>query len=318
MSRYIVERQILDGYLNGISNNPDKYLVDKVLPGTPGPAKGTILTDSSIEHFGGDPNDTAERLPGGLISQGPLGRVGSVEYNCKLFDRAYRVPDEDQDRSQLPLPLLQRESRKALHYLKVKQEQRFYNVLNDTAWVYDPGDPGNGNEWDSATGDPIEQIDAAVDALDVDEGLTMVVDYAGWNALSTSAIVRSVLNTSSDRAKISPERFLEAYGYERGITSIHIQKARKNTSGDPDNRSLSRIASGGWCWIGLLNPGAPVVMDTDLFINPTAVARVVEKDFFSDMWRDEDHRSDVVAVGHREAIVVVDTNLGALLTALLA
>ncbi|MEZ4436744.1 MAG: hypothetical protein R3F65_30460 [bacterium] len=320
MSRYIVEREILDGYLVGISNRADEYLLDRLLPGVPGPAKGVILTDGDdIEQYGGDPDSSPERLPGDDISIGETRPPEGIPYTCQLWDRAYPVPVEDERRSQLPIPLLQRQQRKAVHYVKTWQERAFYSILNNTDWVYKPGAPAAGDRWTAATGDPIAQISTAVKALDISTGLTMILDDDAAEALARNAIVRQNLRVDSDRLHIGLDRYLEAYGRARGIERIEILSAKYNTSKDPDNRSLSRIASGGWCWIGVLDGStAAVPVDRDLFINPTAIARIREAGTGWDTimeyeWR---KKSTMVGAGVSEAITAVDTNLGALLTGL--
>lgn len=310
---YIFEREILDGYLVGISNNPAKYLLDTVLPETPGKAKGSIIRDSDDQQYGGDPDNSPERLPGDDISEGKIDRLDDVPYNCKLMDRAYPVAWEDIRRSQLPLPLIQRAQKKSLHYIKVHEERRFVSILLDSAWTYDVALDA-ADRFDVSTGDPMDAIDALVDGLPVDEGLTMIASYNVAHAISRNAILRNTLNTAADRTKISMQRFLDAYGYERGIENAYVMSAKYNTA-KGTTRSLARVGgASGWVWIGVINPGSGVMVDTDLHLNPTALVRVVEQPYAPQQWEEPKKKSTMIGTECSQAIQAVDLTLGGLIT----
>lgn len=315
-SRYEIASEVLQGYLNGISNAPDDYLLDKILPESTGKASGVIVRDDDAEHFGGDPDNSPERLPGGDVSEGTLDRLSSVRYSCALMDRAYPVAWEDMRRSDLPIPLIQRAQKKSLHYIKTWEERRFASVLLDTAWVYDPGAVDEADRWDASTGDPMEAIDTLVDALAADRGLTMIASYKAAHALSRNQKLRDALSTASDRAKVPMQRFLDAYGYERGIENAYVMRAKYNTSKSA-TRALSRVGGDtAWVWIGVINPGSGVLVDSDLFLNPTAIARVVEESYTPQQWDEPKKKSTMIGTGISQSIQAVDVNLGGLLLGL--
>lgn len=315
-SRYEIATEVLQGYLNGISNAPDDYLLDKILPAVPGKASGVIVRDDDAEHFGGDPDNSPERLPGGDVSEGTLDRLSSVPYSCALMDRAYPVAWEDMRRSDLPLPLIQRAQKKSLHYVKTWEERRFASVLLDTAWVYDPGAVAEGDRWDAATGDPRDTIDAAIDAMAADRGLTLILSYKAANALARNTLLAASLNTAADRSRITLDRFLEAYGRDRGIEAAYVMRAKYNTS-KSTTRALSRVGGDtAWAWLGVINPGSGVLVDSDLFLNPTAIARVVEESYTPQQWDEPKKKSTMIGTGCSQSIQAVDVNLGSLMLGL--
>jgi len=305
------ERKVVVGILSGLANDPGAFFTDKLLPATPGAHKGDILTLTGGTHFG-MPGEDGRRAPGGQVSRGPGASFGDVDYTCQQYDREELVPKELIRRSadQLPIPLLQLYMAMALDFLRVGRDKRAATLITGTTWGYEDT-PAGGDKWDTDTGKPVNQIKTAVDAIKGGKPNVILFGHGAFSAFQTNSNILSAMSVNADRALADMNWFKKAVANFLGLGQCIVVESLKNTSGNPESLTLTRILDK-TVWIGCIgeHPGA-VMENGDLVTAPTAMARVVESDFEMDEYEVKTHKSRAVQVGHSEDMVAVTTALGA-------
>jgi hypothetical protein len=315
-----LEREVLEGILSGLANDPGDYIADKAVPMTATKfGKGSISTLSAGSHFGLK-GETGRRLPGGQVQVGPGLGFGAVNYDIELFDRANRVPYELVKRSQIPVPVLQMYLADIVHFLRVGREQRLADLITGTTWAANTALAG-GDIWDTATSDPVQDISDAIDAIKGGAPNTIIMGRDTWNVLRTNSTVLAALNTTMDRAMLSPSAFANAVASHFGIPEdrIFVGRAEKLSSNNPedvDDPTKLGAIHGDYFWVGRIGSAGIPLDGGDLLMSPSAIARVQESDLADNyMQYDEPaYKSWVVQAGVGEDLLAVTAGLGSLVT----
>ncbi|MCB9553522.1 MAG: hypothetical protein H6705_16895 [Myxococcales bacterium] len=308
-------RRVLQGMVSGIANDANGYLVDQLLPATPGPHKGIIKVLTGGDHFGSDVDDTAV-APGAEIPTGNAPIFADVNYTCQKRGRKVHIPDEYKDRSEIPIDIEAAYVGGVVGYLKIMRDKRLIDLIEAASWAYKPiasdATADAGDRWTATTAYPVAQMKTAIDALVMKPNVA-VIGVEAFSALSTNVNVLSKMPTVNPSHLADEEYFASAIAAKLGLRKVIVYDMRRSANSDPATLALTRMFSKSVFLACMSQHPGVAAPNNDVLIQPSALARVQEWDFMPESKDDFDHDSTKYKVTHSEDMQVVSVQLGALL-----
>lgn len=309
-------RRVLQGIVSGIANDNNGYLVDQLLPATPGPHKGVIKVLTGGDHYGSDVDDTAV-APGAEIPTGNGPLFSDVNYTCQKRGRKVHIPDEYKLRNEVPIDIEDAYLSGVINYLKIMRDARFItSQIEAPAWAYKPiaadATVAAEDRWTASTANPTAQMQTAIDTLVIKPNVA-VIGALAFSALSTNANVLNGMPNVNPSHIADQEYFAAQIAAKLGLRKVIVYDMRKSANSDPGTLALARLFSKSVFLAAMAQQPGLMAPNGDVLVAPTAIARVEEWGFSPESEVDFDHDSTKYKVTHSEAIEVVSLELGALL-----
>jgi hypothetical protein len=179
-------------------------------------------------------------------------------------------------------------------------------------------------KWGAAGDDPMANILTGVDAVEAYgvDCTDLVIPRSAALKLRTSSGFRAYLPTDMDRSALTNDRVADILiSNISGLKRVHFAGARYNSAARGQTPTLTDV----WTdhvWMGHLSDNKGVATGTDkmnnIKLSPTAVQRVVVEDWVAEEYAENQTNSVVTQIRNRQAIVPVNTEIGYLLTDVVA
>jgi len=242
-------------------------------------------------------------------------RVGfpfaAATFNTREFGVEVPLPRRTQAMSQVPLELKQVAAEVAEQEVMIARELRVINAMFGTGDWTNEATLGAAAQWDDPGADPLANIWAAIDAVELNSRQPVNVGAIGFDGMRVAvqnADLTGLMPAATRQTQITFDELAARLASAFGIERLLVGRAVRNTA----NLGAAETPARMWTdnlWLGYVNPGGSVgssfaqFSGTDGSAGPTAVDR-----YFSDK-----QRTDVVRVREDRAQQVVDVLAGYLI-----
>lgn len=298
---------VLRGVFSGYINDPMNFIGTKVLPEIPtgGESTGTIMTAAAEAYFG-DVDADLRRGPSGTPYEAHGVQMSSTTYRTQEY--AIKTMVDDEQAKEAPLDLAAVKIRQAVETAKIKQELRIATLMNNTSTFTNTATLTGSDQWSAAGSDPFSDIATGMDAVGAygPDPNVMVFGRLPWLTFRTNGTVLSFGSQDRDRNILSNSEAAEILAAKFGVKKVYVGKARYNTA------SVGQTAVLGDIWGDYVGLGhipdsvtsAPVG-GGDVAVDNIPAGRFVQTPWALDSYRDEDRKSTVYRVSHKESETAV-------------
>jgi len=316
---------VLDKIFAGLANAPSKFIADTVLPviadgssaksGSENFSTGTIQRVSQDGLFG-DLSLSNERNPGSTFNRSKGVQLDPLTYSTQYYGLESLVDLDEEARAQLGgrMGLKQLAMAPVVTTLKVEKEIRVAAFFQTAANWNDTVTLAGANQWDTATSDPIGDIDAGVEAVGAwgPDADTIIFDRESASSLRKNPIFLQFLGDQLNRQIVNDATIASLMMQHWGLKAI-FAKARKKTSLDAPGDTTPTLANI-WTdtvWIGALGGANAVPLGGGAIkVDGIAAGRVVESGWQMREYDAPERKSVVQQIDYSEVDVAILAELG--------